>query len=155
VSVIELTRGYQATVDDDDLPFVAGFKWRAQIMPTTVYAVRQEGGRATRRVIYLHGFLTGWPRVDHIDCDGLNNRRSNLRAATQQENLRNTRKRAGTTSQYKGVWLHAPGRWRAAINIDGVKRYLGLYRSETEAAVAYDTAARELFGEFARLNFGR
>lgn len=155
MTVIELTQGYEAVVDDEDLPPVARFKWRAQIMPTTVYAVRQVGGRANRRMVYLHGFLTGWSRVDHVDCDGLNNRRSNLRAATQQENLRNTRKRTGATSQYKGVWLHAAGRWRAAIQVDGVKRYLGLFHSEIDAAAAYDAAARELFGDFARLNLGR
>ena len=151
MSVIELTRGYQAVIDDEDLPLVAGFKWRAQVMPTTVYAVRQVG----RRMVYLHGLLTGWPRVDHVDCDGLNNRRSNLRPATQQENLYNTRKRAGTTSRFKGVSLHGPGRWRAAIQLDGAKRHLGLYRSEIAAAAAYDIAACALFGDFARLNLGR
>lgn len=99
----------------------------------------------------------GTSLVDHIDGNGLDNRRSNLRIATNQQNGANSQKwRKQTSSQYKGVsWDHSRGLWRADIMFNRKHVYLGRYSSESEAAQAYDNRAIDLFGEFARLNFSR
>jgi hypothetical protein len=99
-----------------------------------------------------------WPEteVDHIDGDGLNNRLENLRLATTTNNNRNQRKRTGRTysSQYKGVsYRQDRDTWLAAIGVDYKRVKLGTYPTEEEAAKAYDVAALQFFGEFARLNF--
>jgi hypothetical protein len=92
--------------------------------------------------------------VDHIDDDPLNNRRSNLRIASRFQNLGNTRRRADNTSGFKGVsWSNRFRYWVASIGYAGAKRHLGCYPTAEQAAHAYDEAAREMFGEFARVNF--
>lgn len=152
---IALTRGYSAVVDDADYARVSQYRWHVRIDKHGIYAGRNRrqpnGTYATQR---LHTFLTGWPRVDHIDGDGLNNQRSNLRPATAAENNRNARKHAAAYSQYKGVsWCKREGRWFAQIQYERRHRHLGYHPTEVEAALAYDAAARELFGPFARINF--
>lgn len=102
----------------------------------------------------MHALITGWPRVDHRDGNGLNNQRTNLRQATALQNMWNRRKTAAAASRYKGVtWYRPTKRWTAAIRVGGRVRYLGYFRDEQAAARAYDTAAREVHGEFACLNF--
>jgi AP2 domain-containing protein len=93
--------------------------------------------------------------VDHADGNGLNNQRWNLRVATKRQQQANRGKqRNGRTSQYKGVfWDKSRERWSATIHYDHKTRYLGRYRDEEDAAHAYDLAALESFGSFARLNF--
>jgi hypothetical protein len=91
--------------------------------------------------------------VDHIDHDGLNNRRSNLRFATHAENCRNRRLPANSTTKVKGVTRDLSGwRYLAKIMLDGKTRYLGTFDSPHEAGTAYDLAAVELHGEFALTN---
>jgi hypothetical protein len=91
--------------------------------------------------------------VDHINGDRLDNQRGNLRIATRQQNCWNTTKRKGNyTSPYKGVsWRR--GQWAAYITVSNRQRPLGKFADPIEAARAYDCAAREMFGEFAYLNF--
>jgi hypothetical protein len=102
----------------------------------------------------MHTMLTGWSLVDHKNGNGLDNTRTNMREATNQENARNQHKRAGTSSQYKGVcFIPVGGRWMASICLSGRSVHLGYHATEELAALAYDTAAREHFGEFARPNF--
>jgi hypothetical protein len=104
----------------------------------------------------MHKMLTGWPQTDHIDHNGLNNQRSNLRPATGGRNLQNARKRAGASSVHKGVsWDSSHSKWLARICVDGHQRFLGYCLSEEDAARAYDSAAREAFGAYACLNFPR
>jgi len=92
--------------------------------------------------------------VDHINGNGLNNTRENLRLCTRSQNMMNQRLKGGT-SRFRGVsWLKGGAKWHAQVRANGKRLHLGLFTDETEAAMAYDAAARELFGDFARLNFG-
>lgn len=144
-------------IDDEDFEQVSPYRWLRGGQGKHVYARRTitRDGRQTAE--FLHTFLTGWSLVDHINHDGLDNRRCNLRPATHAENRRNMLKRTmrsgrPSLSQYKGV---APKRqkWRAQIVVDRKEIYLGVFSSEEEAAHAYDKAARQYHGEFALLNF--
>lgn len=116
-----------------------------------LYVIRP-GARLHRHVV---GLVNGDPRVpDHINGDRLDNRRENLRVATHRQNVRNAKLRAGGSSQYKGVaWRPTRSCWRARIRVDYKQIHLGHFGDEAAAARTYDTAARELFGEFANLNF--
>ncbi len=93
--------------------------------------------------------------VDHINCDGLDNRRANLRLATRQQNKCNSRPRARRgTSRYKGVWWDKERRkWRAAVGYNGKTKHLGAFDNDIEAAKARDVAAKKYHGQFAWLNF--
>jgi hypothetical protein len=112
-------------------------------------------GRTGRQTsIFMHQLITGYPRTDHKNHDGLDNRRRNLRAATVAQNQQNARSHLGSTSRYKGVsWNSKQRRWIAAIRHQGNAKRLGTFGVEKDAALAYDRAAQELFGEFAVLNF--
>lgn len=146
---ILLTRGHVALVDDEDYEWLNLSLWTTQGEEGHLYAVREFQGRR----MYMHVVLTGVRGTDHVDGNGLNNQRSNLRVATQQQNTWNSRARVGT-SLYKGVsWAEHAKRWRAQIVLDGENTHLGYHVSEEDAARAYDKKAQELFGEFARLNF--
>jgi hypothetical protein len=107
----------------------------------------------------MHRTILGAPQghmVDHINRDGLDNRRINLRAATRAQNACNAIKRHSirSTSQFKGVhWDKARSRWAAQIKKLGKVTNIGRFISEEDAARAYDTAAKKVYGEFARLNF--
>ena len=91
--------------------------------------------------------------VDHVDRDGLNNRKRNLRLCSRRENSYNRRGNSRGSSQYKGVFWHKVcGKWEARITYNGNADYLGLYENERDAARAYDERAKELYGDFAYLN---
>ena len=105
-------------------------------------------------MLRMHKLITGYEQTDHINHDGLNNQRSNLRLATHAQNQRNQRPYLGRTSPYKGVhWFPSREKWRAQIVIANHERHIGLFGAEEDAARAYDAAAREHFGEYACLNF--
>ncbi len=93
--------------------------------------------------------------VDHINCDGLDNRRANLRLATRQQNKCNTRPSStGATSKYKGVfWGKDRKKWRSRVTFKGKMVDLGSFDSEIEAAKARDAVAKKYHGQFAWLNF--
>ncbi len=145
-------------VDEEDFEDVILQRWHAvQTRPGCFYARRWlRGGQCQ----YLHTFLTGWSQVDHIDGDRLNNSRANLRPATNLENGANKRKQstfrqAVCSSQFKGVtWDQERGLWKVMVIRDRKRHFIGRYQEETDAARAYDVAARQHFGDFARLNFG-
>ena len=154
-ALITLTKGYKAVIDAADVPLIEGSNWCAMVGRNTVYAVRNDRSGSKRRTLYLHRVLMGEPEgmeVDHIDCDGLNCRRStNLRNATPAENKRNTRRPVTNTSGIKGVsWHRSSAKWRAHIKLDGKQRQLGAFNCPTAAAVAYVKASARLHGEFGR-----
>jgi hypothetical protein len=112
-----------------------------------------------RRKIYkahriIWAMQTGeWPKhkIDHINEDPSDNRWSNLRAATQSENMRNITRIKSNTSGFKGVgWSRVSKKWRAYIKVDGVNYHLGLFETKEEASFAYKAAAAKLHGVFAK-----
>ncbi len=155
VALVPLTRGLVAIIDVSDIGLVEGRLWYAHPWRSTHYA-ESRGNLKMHRVIM--GYGPGDPFVDHIDGDGLNNRRANLRDATRMQNAANSGARPlhGNTSPFKGVsWRKDVGKWRAQIVVDGKSTHLGHFTDEVEAAKVYDDAAHCAFGEFARLNFPR
>lgn len=150
--------GRVALIDDEDWPLVEPYPWwvleferKGRMAGPYVYtALIGHDGR--RPPLYMHKLITGWPMTDHIDHDGLNNQRSNLRPATRSQNQHNRRSRTGT-SRFKGVyWNSRERRWRAQISVNGAMRYLGSFASEEAAAGAYNSAAIKFFGAYACLN---
>ena len=157
VGIIPLTRGFVALVDAKDIPLVSGSLWLAhESSRGRIYAARNAPGRG---IIYLHRVIGCAPRLDHINGDTLDCRRVNLRPATVIENNRNSaakhaRRVSPMPSRFKGVsWEKRRHAWVAYIGEGGRHHYLGLHKDEEAAARAYDAAAIDRYGEFARLNF--
>jgi hypothetical protein len=158
--MIPLTQGRFALVDEADYADLIRHSWCVSRMgykksanQKTLYAVRMTNQRQTIRM--HRQIMAAGPGqiVDHINHNGLDNRRCNLRICTQAKNIWNQRGQRGRTSRYKGVFIHRQSaKWRAAICHKGKRYYLGYFDSETAAARAYNAKARELFGEFAYLN---
>lgn len=158
---IPLTQGYVAVIDDEDFERLSGYIWRATVRHrkygnACVYAQRHvRRGDGVWTVQYMHSLISEAPAgmvTDHVDGDGLNNRRANLRVCTRSENQHNSRPRGGT-SRYKGVcWDSHAKKWKAYIAVCGKLHNIGLFARETDAAQAYDAAAMKLHGEFARIN---
>jgi hypothetical protein len=144
---IPLSRGLFTTVDSADAALVLGRSWYAKPGRYTHYAATYMGGTC----VHMHRLLLGLTdrRIfcDHIDGDGLNNRRANLRPCTHAENMR---KRVSIRSSGlpRGVWAAGRG-FAARIVCDGVDHYLGSFKTASEAGAAYQRAAEELFGKFA------
>ena len=149
---VKLTQGYVALVDDEDFERVTLHKWHA-IKSTngrTVYARTRIGKTYPR----MHQFLTNELDTDHHDGNGLNNQRNNLRKATRSQQVANGSIRNTNTSGFKGVsWHKQINLWRAYIVVGAKQKHLGCYANREEAARAYDVAALQIFGEFAKLNY--
>lgn len=156
---IAITRGFKVQVDDRDYPWLIQHAWHTLkgSRNRTPYAKRTVGTKKTGRTsLMMHNAIMRPPlglQVDHIDCNGLNNQRSNLRLCTVAQNQANSAPYRNGRSIYKGVdWRHDRKKWRATICVNGKRSYLGVFKTEEEAAHVYDKAAVELFGEFARIN---
>ena len=158
---IPLTQGVFALVDAADAPLVTGYSWCLTKVGRRRYATAYVRGSAKIRPQYvtMHRLLLNAPNrmdVDHIDGNGLNNTRANLRLASRAQNMANVARVSHGRSKHKGVTFVARLRlrpWRAQIMVNGKHLHLGQYATEVEAAKAYDAAARLHFGEFARTNF--
>lgn len=153
---IPLNRDKWALVDEEDYWNVCDVTWTAKFYARTIYATSTtlRAGRA----VYLHRLIMNAPvgkEVDHINGDGLDCRRSNMRLCTPRQNRQNMRKtNMPKTSTFMGVsWDKSRSKWRAVIKDKRKYIYIGRYDDEMEAAQSYDAAALSLFGEFARVNF--
>ena len=148
-----------AKVDDEDYDSISQFKWYAQVIRGKVYAARNRSRKSPlgKRTIFLHRVISNasdGEMVDHIDGDGLNCCRNNLRNCTNSENLMNRGAPKNNTSGYKGVcWDKQDRVWTAKITLNQVQMNIGRYDDPIDAARAYDTKAREIFGEYAWTNF--
>jgi len=155
---IKLTQGKIALVDDNDFDHLNQWKWYASFdkSANTFYASRTVHGE-TNKTIRMHRVIMkvddGSVLVDHADHNGLHNFRSNLRIATKGQNNSNVRAHKGGTSKYLGVsWNKQNSKWRTVIHKDGKQTRLGHFEQEKDAAVAYNLAATNLYGQFANLN---
>lgn len=154
---IPLTQNKYALIDAEDFDLVSGWTWSACKYGRTFYAkcsVRVAGKQTSVKMHRLIMSADEGEAVDHINGDGLDNRRCNLRLASKSQNGQNQANCRTHSSRFKGVsWDKQTGRWRSKIQCDGMTFHIGRFHSEIEAARAYDSAALELFGDYARLNF--
>lgn len=149
-TVILLPRGHRLLVDDADVLALAEHKWHAFPARGTFYAQAGDDTSLT-----VHRLLMKPGRglvVDHVNRNGLDNRRVNLRSATHSQNHANRPAPRSNTSGYKGVSRTAEGRWSARITVDYQQRYLGTFVDPWDAAEAYNAAAFQAWGDFALLN---
>ena len=144
--------GKSAKVSPEDYDKLSKFRWH---LNNNGYAQRRQiGGETT----LMHRLIIKPPKqleIDHINHDKLDNTRANLRIVTSQQNIFNKQPHKDGTSKFKGVYPHSAGvkkKWVASITKDGEQLGLGYFRTEEGAALAYNKAALELFGEFAYLN---
>jgi hypothetical protein len=151
VAYVPLTRGYEAIIDADQVGMVSGSLWAAHEDRGTVYARAKRG----QKTVLMHRLLTGAVKgqlVDHINCNGLDNRRCNLRLADHAQNAHNQRARTTNKSGVKGVtWRSSAAKWHARIRTRGVERHLGFFDDFEAACAAYANASRELHGDFSRI----
>jgi hypothetical protein len=149
---VTLSQGYEAIIDFSDLDLVSNFNWYCLKSRNTVYAKRNIYG--TRSSISLHRFLMGDPKgleVDHIDLNGLNNTRGNLRVATRRQNSANAKKPSTNTSGYKGVsWCRKSNKWVSQIWVNGENIKLGRFEDVKDAHLAYCDAVSKYRGDFGR-----
>jgi len=151
---IVLSTGGIAFVDEDDFERVNSLRWYARKSCNKYYAGRSNGKKG---ILLMHRFILNItdPNItlDHKDGDGLNNQKENLRIATKSQNAYNMGSNKGTSSRFKGVcWRGTNKRWTAQITANKITRYIGSYKSEVDAAIAYNKEAEKLHGEFALLN---
>lgn len=145
--LIPLTKGMFTKVANEDFETLKRTSWT--LSGNEKYVVNSSKG-------YLHRFImepTGNLVVDHINGDGLDNRRENLRICTSVQNTYNSKSNVNSTSDYKGVCIIKENKFMSQIRFEGLNKVLGYFTNEIEAAKAYDRKALELFGEFAYLNF--
>jgi hypothetical protein len=157
MKLIPLTRGLVAIVDETDYQRLSRIKWYALRCNRTFYAACHSSERP-RKMILMHRLVVYAPsvkKVDHINGNTLDNRRANLRLASNAQNLHNCKvARTNNTSGFKGaIFDKRIGRWAAQIRFRGKRYNLGYFDTPELAAQEYDRAARLLFRQFARTNF--
>lgn len=155
---IPLTQGKFSIVDDEDYEFLMQWKWHIN---SNGYAVRRPyikgSGRDKQKclTIRMHRLLGNTPDgldTDHINGDRLDNRKSNIRICTRSQNLVNKKIKKKFSSIYRGVNLHKSGKWLSKIHFNRRFKYLGYFDTQEEAALAYNSAAKIIHGEYAVLN---
>ena len=157
---IKLTKGKFAQVDDEDYEWLNQWKWMAIKCGNTWYAMRNKWIKEEkkRKFIKMHQLIMGDNPlkldIDHKDRSGVNNQRSNLRFCTRSQNLMNRISYPNRSSKYKGVSFNKRrGKFESFITVNRVKKNLGYFTVEEDAARLHDSYAVILHGEFARPNF--
>jgi len=144
---------HEVLIDDEDWEEFKKYKWKIQKNRNTFYLVRNFTKNRKQYTIALHRQLTGFNMTDHINGNGLDCQRLNLRESTIAQNSRNAMKKSNNTSGYKGVYFNkAVKKWRSQICINFKDIYLGSFKTKDQAAIAYNIAALKYHCEFARLN---
>jgi hypothetical protein len=152
VKEIPLTNGKVALVSDEDYEWLSKYKWRYH-NGYAARTVRTKSGKRTTVLMHREIMNATNQEVDHIDGNKLNNTRENLRIATRLDNCRNVNKKRTNTSGYKGVSFDKRrGKWRARIKVNYKEVWLGYFDNKHDAARMYNFWAKDLFGEYARLN---
>jgi hypothetical protein len=149
---IRLTREKIALVDDEDYEFLNQFKWQSHFDGHNWYVVRTAYN--PKRRIMMHRIIMNTPKgleTDHIDHNGLNCQKNNMRNCTHNDNIKN--KKPSGRSKFLGVSYDKKNQIRANIKIKSIQKHLGYFKTEEEVAIAYDKKALEIHGEFANLNF--
>jgi hypothetical protein len=152
---ILLTQGKFTLIDDGDFEWLNQYRWHVVTSKRgDIYAARSAG---PAKNIRMHRMIMNAPdgiEVDHINGDGLDNRRGNLRLCSKSQNQCNRGITSRNSSGYKGVrWNKKNQKYEAQITINRIQKSLGCFDDPQEAARAYDVKARELHGEFAQTNF--
>jgi len=156
---IPLTRGKFALVDDEDFEELSKWNWFLNIGTNTNYAERKtnckEKKNGAKTSVRMHRFIMNPPKnmqVDHIDHNGLNNTKKNLRICTPSQNKMNTQLPSNNTSGFKGVHFHKRNKkWLAQIYVNKRRMYLGYFKSPEKAYKKYCDFAKLYYGEFANL----
>ena len=156
---IELKNGMKVIVDDEDYDYLIEYNWRALKNGKTFYAIFGKRVNGKYSNVWMHRMIMDAKNreseVNHINHNGLDNRKENLRITTHDKIIVQSSVRSNKNTKYKGISFHKPsGKWRARININGKTKYLGYYENEIIAANAYEKKAVELHGEFAYLSCG-
>lgn len=151
---IKTTNGYTIKVDDCDYSILIKYNWYGLKKGNKIYAdtiVKQKHIKMHRFLLNINNKKV---HVDHIDGDGLNNTKINLRLCSNSQNQMNRGKQRNNTSGYKGVYFcKLNKRWKSQITKEGKTYSCGYHDTKEEAARAYDTKARELFGDYCKTNF--
>jgi hypothetical protein len=152
MKLIPLTQGKFAQVDNEDFEWLNRWDWYLSTCDGKYYAERKNGIENVRMHREIMGCMKGDKKIiDHIDRNGLNNQRDNLRLCTSAQNQFN--KTPSGISKYLGVcWNKQYKKWKAQIRFDKKLINIGHYENEIDAAIAYNAKAKELHGEFANLN---
>lgn len=141
-------------VDDEDYDYLNQFNWTVYLDYKKFYAHRNVKKKIYKMHRVILNIFDKNISVDHIDGDGLNNQKANLRACTQQQNSRNRSKQRNNSSGFKGVtWHKGDKKWQAQVLINRKMKYLGSFSSAEEAAKVYDEFVIKTFKEFAITNF--
>lgn len=151
---IPLTQGKVALINTEDYDYLNQFKWCAMYNGYAWYAVRNIPKNGKQTTIRMHREILKTPQdmdTDHINMNGLDNRRNNLRICTRSQNYMNRGKYKDNISGYKGVYWYNK-KWVAQIKVNAKQIYLGRFKDKEQAAEAYNKAAKKYHGEFARLN---
>ncbi len=161
---IKLTQGKIALIDDEDYELFSQDKWCVSKSENVYYAVRVITIEGQQKTILIHREIAARilrrslrknEEIHHINGDGLDNRRCNLKVVSRSQHMMSSKKRNGQyTSKYKGVsWCKRDKKWITQIRLNGKLMHIGYFKNELDAAKAYDKTAKELFGEFVKLNF--
>jgi hypothetical protein len=156
MKTIKLTQGQVTIVDDEDFEELNKHKWYAHKNGTHWYVRRYAKINGRYKKVFMHREILHAPTgigVDHKDNDGLNNLKTNIRLANKVENSRNRGPNKNNKSGFKGVsWRKDNQKWEAMIEYSQKHIHLGKFSTKEEAALAYNKAAIQYFGEFAYLN---